>query len=535
MTGQVQTASPAARSMRTGAVTSETATLLAIVLLGATLRLVALGAEPLWLDEAFSWRWAHLSLADMWGPAARTETNPPLWFTIERAVLVFVGDTEEALRLPAALFGIAAVPLSWALGRSVGGPRAAKYAAFLVASAPLQVAYAQEARGYAVLVAATLLAISGLLLFLRAAGTLPDSRRHVFSITRRQFSTQLYGLTIYVAGCLLAIYTHGTGIFLVVLANIAAFGWWLVFAGRSRSLVAAWLVANTLLLAGVLPWLPVLLEQAATAVNVAWIRQPSLPRAVVETARLYGPHFVTEGALWAGAALALPVLLAAFAAFRSEEQRAASLVLAAFAVGLPALVWSTGLLIRPLWVERVLLPSHVAGLVLAGIGLAAIASARLRIGLLGVLLAIAVADLAAWYGRPQKVGWPKAVALVANEAGPGDVFLVAPHFYHWPFAYYASRRGLAPADIGVVTGPPPPIGAPSIPAVDRGVRLYEPHELEAELANRERAWLFLYKRRTGEPNEVLATLSGLGRLEPRGVWRGPWDSGHLELFLLARD
>ncbi|MDW8371312.1 MAG: glycosyltransferase family 39 protein, partial [Geminicoccaceae bacterium] len=143
--------------------------LLAIVLIGATLRLIGLGAEPLWLDEAFSWRWAHLPFAELWGAAARTETNPPLWFTIERAALLVVGDTEEALRLPAALAGIAAVPLGWAIGQCVAGPRAARFAALLVAIAPLQVAYAQEARGYAVLVFATLLAISGLVLFLRAS------------------------------------------------------------------------------------------------------------------------------------------------------------------------------------------------------------------------------------------------------------------------------------------------------------------------------------------------------------------------------
>ncbi|MCS6778786.1 MAG: glycosyltransferase family 39 protein [Geminicoccaceae bacterium] len=507
--------------------------LLAIVLIGATLRLIGLGAEPLWLDEAFSWRWAHLPFAELWGAAARTETNPPLWFTIERAALLVVGDTEEALRLPAALAGIAAVPLGWAIGQCVAGPRAARFAALLVAIAPLQVAYAQEARGYAVLVFATLLAISGLVLFLRASNPEPFAPGRNFTGFRGPLEAQRWGLAAYVAGGLIAIYTHGTGIFLVFLANIVAFGWWLVPAGRSRSFAVAWLAANAPVAVGFLSWLPVLLEQAATAVNVAWIRQPSLPRAIVETARLYGPHFATGGALWAGVVLAVPLLLAAVMAVRSRGHGPVSLVLAAFAVGLPALVWSVGLLVRPLWVERVLLPSHAVGLVLAGVGLATIASARVRMGFLGLLLAIAAADLVAWHGRPQKVAWPEAIELVAAEARPGDVFLLAPHFYHWPFAYYASRKGLSAADIGVVTGPPPPIGAPSIAAVDRGVSLYEPHELEAVLAGRDRAWLFLYKRRG--PSEVLATLSGLGRLEPRGVWRGLWDNGQLELFLLARD
>ena len=59
------------------------------------------------------------------------------------------GTSEVALRLPSALFGIALVPVAFAIGRRLGGQRAAVALAALVAVNPLLVYYSQEARGYA--------------------------------------------------------------------------------------------------------------------------------------------------------------------------------------------------------------------------------------------------------------------------------------------------------------------------------------------------------------------------------------------------
>ena len=59
------------------------------------------------------------------------------------------GTSEVALRLPSALFGIALVPVAFAIGRRLGGQRAAVALAALVAVHPLLVYYSQEARGYA--------------------------------------------------------------------------------------------------------------------------------------------------------------------------------------------------------------------------------------------------------------------------------------------------------------------------------------------------------------------------------------------------
>ncbi|MDW8340786.1 MAG: glycosyltransferase family 39 protein [Geminicoccaceae bacterium] len=508
--------------------------LLGVVLVAALARLAELGREPLWLDEAFSWRWAHLPITELWGSAARLETNPPLWFTIERAALLLLGEGEAVLRAPAAFFGIAAVPLAWAIAREIAGPRAATLAAWFLALAPLQVAYAQEARGYSLLVFAALLSTWGLLVFAKASFELGEPTGECGRERSSEGIGRHRGLVAYAIGGTIALYAHNTGALLLLLANLGVLGWWFAARTRDPRTLIPWFAANVLLAVVLLPWLPVVSRQIVSAANVAWIRQPSLLGALFETARLYGPHFVLEDASFVRALLAAPIACAGLVAMRDASERRGILFLALLAAGLPALVWAAGLVLRPLWIERVLLSSHAMGLVLAAIGVASLKSGLVRTALAGCLLAIAATDLAAWYARAQKVPWTEAIATAAAEAGPKDLFVVVPHFYHWPFAYYARSAGLPEADVGVYPETPPPAEAPVLPSIDRGVRFLSASELETALADREGAWLFVYKRRGGDPGGVLGRLARLGCVELRGTWRGSWDTGELELFRFVR-
>ena len=96
-----------------------------------------------------------------------TENTPPLWYLLAWADSRVLGTGEVALRLPSALAGIATVPVAWAIGRELAGPRAAAIAtAALVAVNPLFVWYSQEARAYGLFV---LIAALAMLCFLRAA------------------------------------------------------------------------------------------------------------------------------------------------------------------------------------------------------------------------------------------------------------------------------------------------------------------------------------------------------------------------------
>jgi hypothetical protein len=140
--------------------------LAALVLLAAALRVSTLDLQSFWYDEAFTpVHVLHPSLLATLRAMVHHENNPPLWYVLAWADSRVLGTGEVALRLPSALAGIATVPVTWAIGRELGGRAAATLCAAIVAVDPLFVWYSQEARSYGLFVFAAALA---LLFFLRA-------------------------------------------------------------------------------------------------------------------------------------------------------------------------------------------------------------------------------------------------------------------------------------------------------------------------------------------------------------------------------
>jgi mannosyltransferase len=155
--------------------------LAALVLIAAALRLSTLDLQSFWYDEAFTpVHVLHSSLGATLRAMVHTENTPPLWYLIEWLDARVLGTGEVALRLPSALAGIATVPVAWAIGRELGGPRAALLTAALVAVNPLFVWYSQEARAYALFV---LMAALAMLCFLRAEREPTRARMTAFAIT----------------------------------------------------------------------------------------------------------------------------------------------------------------------------------------------------------------------------------------------------------------------------------------------------------------------------------------------------------------
>jgi mannosyltransferase len=132
---------------------------------GAALRFVTLGTQSLWFDEAVTAQLVRSDLTAMLSAIPDSESTPPLFYLLQWLATRLLGTGEVALRLLPALLGIATIPVAWALGRRLAGPRAALAAAALVAVNPMLVWFSQEARAYALL--ALLGALSGLL-WLRA-------------------------------------------------------------------------------------------------------------------------------------------------------------------------------------------------------------------------------------------------------------------------------------------------------------------------------------------------------------------------------
>src|SRR6185369_6339658 len=129
----------------------------ALIVAGGLLRLAFLGADSFWLDEAYSVSnvLPH-SVAGIWHTSV-DPNHPSLYFVLLRLALRLGGVSETMARLPSAAASLGSLALVYVLARRLGmSTRAGGAAAVLMAFAPVDVWYAQEARMYAMVTTAAL-------------------------------------------------------------------------------------------------------------------------------------------------------------------------------------------------------------------------------------------------------------------------------------------------------------------------------------------------------------------------------------------
>ena len=127
------------------------------ILTGAALllRLYRLGWQGLWFDEAYTLFIARMPAVEAWRALVVDGVHPPLFYALQKAALA-LGQSEFALRLPSAVFGAAAVPLVYILGRRWAGWGTGALAALLLALSPFHLWTSQDARMYSLLAALAL-------------------------------------------------------------------------------------------------------------------------------------------------------------------------------------------------------------------------------------------------------------------------------------------------------------------------------------------------------------------------------------------
>jgi mannosyltransferase len=251
----------ARRSRRHGDLSSSAIALAIITALGLLLRMHQIGAASLWYDEIFSAYWIHRPLSYLWTDGLIIETTPPLYYTLLKLWAVFAGDSDMALRLFSAAASSATIPLVFLLGAELATPAVGLIAALFFALAPMQIYYAQEARGYAMLPFAFALALLGLLRFLRAA-------------RQRGAQADPWAIWLYTAGAALLVYSHATSVFTV--AALASCGTLLLLrAPRRRAALFTFIAANAAIALLSIPELRAIVAQTGRQ-DLAWIRPPDL-------------------------------------------------------------------------------------------------------------------------------------------------------------------------------------------------------------------------------------------------------------------
>jgi len=314
------------------------------LLLGTALRVVGLGVESLWLDEAFTARRAPLTYADLFFDTG-SGSQVPLYFWISKAWCGIAGTGEAALRFPAFVFGILLIPMAFLLGRELFEERAARWGAFFAAINPVLIHYSQDARPYSLYLLLVVCSWFYLIRWIRGG-----ERRHFL------------GWYLSTVGVL---YTHPLGV-LVLLSHLAGFLLFPRVIGKEGKEPRFKVFLGSMFLV-LVPYLPLLFrmeEQIAlkmTGGSVAdWIDTPGLFDL------LYTPVWYFARIAVAGL-VALSLLLAlAVRPPPSEKNRWAILFLATVWLTFSLLPWAVSLLITPLYVFRYTLPVLAALLLLLG-------------------------------------------------------------------------------------------------------------------------------------------------------------------------
>jgi len=409
---------------------------LALTAVGLALRAYDLGGSGFWRDEAQGIFIASKPFPGGIIEALRNDGHPPLYYFIMHFWVLLFGRTEWAIRSFSALCGALTVPLVYRLGRRLFDRRVALVATLIAAVLPLHLLYSRTARMYSLV---PLLSTLSMLLLWR--------------IWKKGDRLAWVG---WAGASILLVYAHNWGVLFLVAENLWM-GFEMLWKGRVRELWWHWLLAQAVVAATYVPWVPILLQQSRQLVIMGtWLEHISKFNTVLrlfnELTSLFWPRDrVYPWVLLFALGTLTFVLTRQEVGIRYRLRPAADLAVAClFApILLGVLLTPRAVGVIPSYVTLVMYPALC--LILAR-GLWAL---RWKPGVaVGVLLMLLLWTRS-WpgvYGRPMS-SLREVAARVESQARDGDVIIIAPDYMATTFNYYydGSQMQVAfPASLGRV-------------------------------------------------------------------------------------
>jgi len=384
--------------VRTSAVTRDVVIASAVALV---LGLIRLGTPSFWVDEAFTARAIQLPLSELIDRQYHL-----LYYSMAKPWAFFAGTSEWALRMPSVLGAMLACGLLVVLAHKLFDRWVSLTSGLFLATSPFLVKWSQQARGYTLILAASLLAT---LLLIRA---LERGSRTAWAV---------YG----VAFSAVVVWHPVSGLLLLPAHAVLA------YQRRERALPHGLLAA---VIIGVLavPWAGVVaVRSTGEGVAMNWLEAPT-------------PAVAAHALLDVSGAAGVGVLLAIVGLGVLHRARSLNLMVWlgvwAFAPFLLALLVST---VRPIFLDRYLIVAAPAFALLAGVAVTGVGS-RLRAATgLAAVVATSI-GLVAWYssadgGNWRGEDWRSAVTTVLERRGENEPIVVAPWSAHPAATYYGAQ------------------------------------------------------------------------------------------------
>ena len=398
--------------------------------LAAVLGSLFLGRHSLWLDEAVSFNIARVPSEGLAAALSR-EANMPLYYLILRGWIA-LGSSEATLRSLSVVFAVATIPVVYVLVARLFDTATATVAGLLLAVNAFFVHYAQEARGYSLLL---LLAVLATYLFVRGV---------------QQPSWQVWAA--YAVAIALAFHTHNFGLWMPVVHGAS-----LVLLPGGQAPWRAFLAACGGGAVLSLPFARVVAEGAGQD-KLAWVPRPRVSDVADVYWQLAGGDLDMAKLAYLAAGLLglLAVGRALRSAGRSEAWRHGLLLSWLVVPVVGSFLFSVA--VTPVFVPRYLIVSLPALVIVAALGLTQLPS-RLLVTASAIMVATSLMAVAQWYRSDGYQDWRGATAYVASRLGGNDVVVVAPSYMRYPLGYYSERLDLpselilfSDADVATVRG-----------------------------------------------------------------------------------
>jgi mannosyltransferase len=389
-----------------------------LIIAAVWLRLHALDAKSLWMDEGLSTGYMRMDWYNLARLLWRREANMSFYFLLLSGWIQF-GDSVAWYRGFSVLASVATIPVLYGVGKRMFGNPVGLVGAAMMTLSAYHVRYAQEARSYGL----TLLLVTLATYFFATA--VQNGRRDLWRW--------------YVASSVLAIYSH----FFAVLVVVAHWASMIALPAR-RERDSEYAITrqefNRVVKRVALWTLPMWVFIATTGVGVlSWMRRPGLSELYSFLEQFAG----NGGAPLLGLYVACG-FLAALAAIKIWRIHGRSLETWRYAalfswLVVPVLIPLTVTFVKPMFLPRYVSISLPALFLIAAAGLSTLKPRWLMVPLLALIAWFAVVGIRSYYERDFDVlraDYRLAAGFVLEHAQPGDAILFYPAYGRFAYEYY---------------------------------------------------------------------------------------------------
>lgn len=415
-----------------------------IFIVGVIPRFYNLGGESVWYDEAVSIAVSKLGFADIikWVYDNPAETNPPFYYMILSYWVPVFGDSEFIARVPSALLGSLSIFAVYAVGKLLYNKNTGLIAALIVATSVFHIRYAQEARGYTLMV------------FLMLAS--------YYCLLRLTIKYRTTYAAAYVASTALLVYTHYYGGMIILAQNIFCFTF-LLKKGKIGELgLGGWFKLQAITALVLLPCFVFLAVIALKIQKGFWVPEPSSEVIwqyfTIYSGSIYLLMLFLAFSLYA--VIGLRKVKDSSRAKKSPESASGQpgalgitqgwrLYMLLLWMLVPVLVpFLISLVSSPILIFRYTIGASLAFYILASNGIANMGNRRLILTAAGLIVVLSYFNVSAYYQTVGKHQWREVMSYIESNARSGDVIVVSPIYESVTAAYYNKRKDIKIVPLG---------------------------------------------------------------------------------------